>query len=137
MKTITFKELIELIEKNEQPEVIWTSIHKFEWDEITENYYSRDDKGLLVYHTLGELVVEQIQIPTESLLTDEEKAYLKAVIEPFKKGGVIIEKGFDELFIYSEEDGYLVNKIYTPNHLYKFKGLKPPKKYTLEDLDLE
>lgn len=65
MKTITFKELIELIEKNEQPEVIWTSIHKFEWDEITENYYSRDDKGLLVYHTLGELVVEQIQIPTE------------------------------------------------------------------------
>lgn len=134
MKTITFKELIELIEKNEQPEVIWTSIHKFEWDEITENYYSRDDKGLLVYHTLGELVVEQIQIPTKSLLTDEEKAYLKAVIEPVKENVFSIRRQSGTLYIHISVTATMTFNLKT--FIYKFSGLKEEKSYKLSDLDL-
>ena len=136
MKTITFKELIELIEKNEQPEVIWTSIHKFEWDEITENYFSRDDKGLLVYHTLGELVVEQIQIPTETLLTDEEKAYLKAVIEPFRGQVKYIIKRIKSVWIATEN--YESVSINTRDLPFKFDNLELYKQYfNLKDLDLE
>ncbi len=132
MKTITFKELIELIEKNEQPKSIKYFEEVYEW----KNYDYRDESGYQInrYYTLASLINATFQIPTEPLLTDEEKAYLKAVIEPFKDEMGYIIKTHSELKIMGEYDEYIVKFALLDSEYTK---LEQHEKYTLKDLDLE
>lgn len=73
------------------------------------------------------------------ILTDEEKAYLSAIIKPFRKDVAYIEK-----CIFSMETDYVLISMKTsktvnlPNFRRKsmYTGMKENRRYTLEDLGL-
>lgn len=77
----------------------------------------------------------------KSILTDKEKAYLKAVIEPVKDRVKYIRKRritYDFIYIGLDKmDGFDCMFLYefTPNS--EFKGMELGKEYTLKELDLE
>ena len=79
----------------------------------------------------------------EDILTDEEKAYLKAVIEPVKDNVTYIKKkalGNDVSYIYiGSKNPYACNYInlYDFSLNSQFEGMELDKKYTLEELGLE
>lgn len=73
------------------------------------------------------------------ILTDKEKAYLSAVIKPFRDRVKYIVK-----YIYSTENEFLTiclkndKDIMLPNFIRRtmYKGMKTDKEYTLEELGL-
>lgn len=133
MKTITFKELIELLEQGKAPNKIIYDKVVYEWGILSY----RDDNNISFNerYTLARLVGAEIQIPEESLLTDEEKAYLKAVIEPVKEDVFSIRRQSGTLYIHISVTATMTFNLKT--FIYKFSGLKDQKSYTLKDLDLE
>lgn len=133
MKTITFKELIELLEQGKAPNKIIYDKVVYEWGILSY----RDDNNISFNerYTLARLVGAEIQIPEEPLLTDEEKAYLKAVIEPVKEDVFSIRRQSGTLYIHISVTATMTFNLKT--FIYKFSGLKDQKSYTLKDLDLE
>lgn len=88
------------------------------------------------------LVVQagKITIIPRSLLTDEEREYLKAVIEPYKDKGIVIAKAFNAIMIYSKNELKQINIMWVRFECTKemqFKGLKELEEYALVDLGLE
>lgn len=133
MKTITFKELIELLEQGKAPNKIIYDKVVYEWGILSY----RDDNNISFNekYNLARLVGAEIQIPEQPLLTDEEKAYLKAVIEPVKENVFSIRRQSGTLYIHISVTATMTFNLKT--FIYKFSGLQDQKSYTLKDLDLE
>ena len=83
---------------------------------------------------------QEIEID-EPILTDEEKIYLRKVIEPYRSKFESIEKIGSEYFD-SDNDFIVVHlvedNISLPilNTSFKFNGMETDKEYTLEELEL-
>lgn len=139
MKTITFKELIELIELGKSPKIIYVAGIQSSWNGYKYTSYGGVDLEFKMQY--NDLFNTTIKIPTKPLLTDEEKAYLKAVIEPFKDYVDYIRVLGDSVEPYLEISvDYESDVLSSPNLSYydlEFSGLEKFKKYTLEELDLE
>ena len=72
-------------------------------------------------------------------LTDKEKAYLSAVIKPFREKVEYIQKCFDlgskaYIYIYVKKCGSMIFPTFRKGTMYK--GMETNKKYTLEELGL-
>jgi hypothetical protein len=94
-KTISFIELCELVKTGKQPEKIY--VHgsgEYKWE--IDGYYW-DGKEMLDSHTLNNLVKECKIRYEDSILTEKEKAYLSAVVAPFKDKQVHIHKSVCEV----------------------------------------
>lgn len=73
----------------------------------------------------------------KELLTDSEKGYLSAVIKPFKKKILTVEKAYfeeKEWLFFTMNRGDFTLPYFKTGTMYK--GMKPGKKYTLEELGL-
>lgn len=73
------------------------------------------------------------------ILTDKEKAYLSAVINPFREKVEYIQKCFDlgskaYIYIYVKKCGSMIFPTFRKGTMYK--GMEVNKKYTLEELGL-
>lgn len=73
------------------------------------------------------------------ILTDKEKAYLSAVIKPFREKVKYIQKCFDlgsegYIYIYVKKCGSMIFPTFRKETMYK--GMEVSKKYTLEELGL-
>ena len=73
------------------------------------------------------------------ILTDKEKAYLSAVIKPFREKVKYIQKCFDlgskaYIYIYVKKCGSMIFPTFRKGTMYK--GMEVNKKYTLEELGL-
>lgn len=122
-------------------------------------YQNRMVKSIDIYH--DDKRIEMIKFPTEiniihamnviggwleeeyvpDILTDEEKAYLSAVIKPFRKDVKYIVKfkrySDQKEYIYmtmKKDDDYCTLPIFEKETMYK--GMEVDKKYTLEELGL-
>lgn len=133
MKTITFKELIELIELGKSPKTIYVAGIQFSWNGYKYTSYGGVDLEFKMQY--NDLFNTTIKIPTKPLLTDEERAYLKAVIEPVKEDVFSIRRQSGTLYIHISVTATMTFNLKT--FIYKFSGLKDQKSYTLKDLDLE
>lgn len=74
-----------------------------------------------------------------SILDDVEKAYLSAVIKPFREKVEYIQKCFDlgskaYIYIYVKKCGSMIFPTFRKGTMYK--GMEVNKKYTLEELGL-
>ena len=73
------------------------------------------------------------------ILTEKEKAYLSAVINPFREKVKYIQKCFDlgskaYIYIYVKKCGSMIFPTFRKGTMYK--GMEVNKKYTLEELGL-
>ena len=83
---------------------------------------------------------QEIEIEDEPILTDEEKIYLRKVIEPYKDkvesiekfGSEYLDSDNDFVVIHLEEDSISIPIISDLN----FKGMELNKQYTLKELGL-
>ena len=84
---------------------------------------------------------QEIEIEDEPILTDEERRYLRKIIEPYRDKVESIEKIGSEYFD-SDNDFIVVHlvedNISLPilNTSFKFNGMETDKEYTLEELEL-
>ena len=84
---------------------------------------------------------QEIEIEDEPILTDEERRYLRKIIEPYRDKVESIEKIGSE-YLDSDNDFIVVHlvedSISLPilNTSFKFKGMEANKKYALEELGL-
>ena len=74
-----------------------------------------------------------------TILTDKEKAYLSAVIKPFREKVEYIKKCFDlgskaYIYIHVKKCGSMIFPTFRKETMYK--GMEVSKKYTLEELGL-
>ena len=106
-------------------------------DNLIDNDICGEDFSIVkIYedYTLKNLLWER----KETLLTDDEREWLSAVIKPFRDKVECIEvegKNFLYLeFTLNCEDAFYLP--YIQNLPFKFKGLEKDKKYTLEELGL-
>ena len=81
--------------------------------------------------------LEEEYVP--DILTDKEKAYLSAVIKPFREKVKYIQKCFDlgskaYIYIYVKKCGSMIFPTFCKGTMYK--GMEANKKYTLEELGL-
>ena len=87
-------------------------------------------------HAIGNWLEEEY-VP--DILTDKEKAYLSAVIKPFREEVKNIEKvnsynGIDQLIFFKVQDRWCSLPPFKKETLYKC--MEADKKYTLEELGL-
>ena len=73
------------------------------------------------------------------ILTDKEKTYLSAVINPFREKVKYIQKCFDleskaYIYIYVKKCGSMIFPTFRKGTMYK--GMEEGRKYTLEELGL-
>lgn len=101
--------------------------------------------------TMREMLLEKIGARSKSILTDDEKEYLRAVIEPFKFRVINIakqqyvdltgdeRKGWERIVIatYNDEiDGESeVILPYFPENT-RFRGMNPDEEYSLKELEI-
>lgn len=74
---------------------------------------------------------------SKDILSDKEREYLSAVINPFKKKILTVEKAYfkeDEWLYFTMNIGDFTLPYFKTGTMYK--GMKPGKKYTLEELGL-
>ena len=108
---------------------------KFKSDESTifSKEMTSDENGTSAYNAW----LEEEYVP--DILTDKEKAYLSAVIKPFRKDVECIVK-----YMFSEEKEFLAISLHNgeemilPNFIRRtmYKGMKLRKAYTLKELGL-
>lgn len=95
--------------------------------------------GVFACDAMREMIgwLEEEYVP--EILTDKEKAYLSAVIKPFRKRVEYIEKrcfvsGTEYILISLQNNKTLSFPTFKTGTMYK--GMKSRKEYTLEDLGL-
>jgi len=93
--------------------------------------------GFVSTHDTFTKWLEEEYVP--DILTDKEKAYLSAVINPFREKVEYIQKCFDlgskaYIYIYVKKCGSMIFPTFRKGTMYK--GMEVNKKYTLEELGL-
>lgn len=137
---ITYFELLEKVFESNQPKKVKVGSALYEWDGsdyilTTDSRRSLSDT-ITSWTTKGQTTAEFIEVVQE-VLTDEEKAYLSAVIKPFKEDVSYIVKfeyqGFEYIRIVLRYDS--INfPIFEKGKMYK--GMEKAKRYTLEEIGL-
>ena len=92
------------------------------------------------YININELIKLNIKELPKQILTDEEKAYLKAVIKPVKDKVVDMYRtqtlySHEHVFIHLKNSENMTTYPFEPNT--RFKGMKINQEYTLKELGLE
>ena len=93
--------------------------------------------GFVSTHDTFTKWLEEEYVP--DILTDKEKAYLSAVINPFREKVEYIQKCFDlgskaYIYIYVKKCGSMIFPTFRKGTMYK--GMELNKRYTLEELGL-
>ena len=137
---ITYRTLLTMVNANEQPKKIKVGTATYTWNGCdyilnTDSRRSLSDT-LTSWTTKAQTTADFIEVVQE-VLTDEEKAYLSAVIKPFKEDVSEIVKfeyqEFEYIRIVLRYDS--INfPIFAKGKMYK--GMEKAKKYTLEELGL-
>ena len=135
---MTYVELCRLIESGEQPDKITVDGNEYVWDGWD---YGRETCDLHADFSIEELVNKFDIIVKENPLTDKERKYLKAVINPFidrvhsitKK--VIGDREYILIDCSTEECGDEATLPYSAKGT-TYKHMEENKEYTLEELGL-
>lgn len=94
---------------------------------------------LLENNPLNGIVGKKIIIISQPILTDDEREFLKAIIDLFKnKKGIYVVKDKEKIYIrnYENDMNELLLCVYAPLYL-RFEKLSENYKYYLKDLGLE
>ena len=110
---------------------------------LGENYIEqklRNDKWLLSYeHMIGAIVCGRLKVVKSpgSILTDKEREYLAAVIEPYRDDVVCIMKSnvfeYPRVYIHLKHETFGLPWF---NKDEKYKGMELERNYSLEELGL-
>lgn len=149
MKTITYRELLNLIYDGETPERIIYENNGIEYQRTRNDYVSFDGEYLSNVISTDLLVLEMacddcITI-YDDILDNKEKEYLSNIIKPFRNKITTIErrknKEWERIVInYKDYDdtenmsSFMSLPMFEVGTMYK--GMKLNKRYTLEELGL-
>lgn len=143
-KKITFLELLQMMKEGKAPKKV--CFDRLEWvlNESIHDYY-HEVKSLSEYYgsvmSMGEFVEYKGIIYEETILTDKEKAYLTAVLKPFKEHKMVISKddatdGYNIVITAGDvEKEYHYFPVF-PYESEMYKGMEVDKKYTPSELGL-
>lgn len=144
-KEITFLELLQMVKDGTAPKKV---IHKSdEYKRNGSDYICRTENGC--WDLSSKTFIMSIQAMataktitySEEILTDEEKAYLSAVLKPFRKHKLAITKedatdGYNIIVMAGDgESQYYYFPIF-PYESEMYKGMEVDKKYTPSELGL-
>jgi len=145
-KIITFLELLQMMKNGKAPKKV--CFDRLDWvlrgNEGKQDYY-HDMKSLSTYcgaiMLIGELVGYENIFYEETILTEEEKAYLSAVLKPFKNHTLTITKedatdGYNIIVMAGDEESQYYYFPMFPYESGMYKGMEVDKKYTPSELGL-
>ena len=143
-KKITFLELLQMMKDGNAPKKVCFNSH--EWvlrgNESSQDYYYAEKtlsacSGEIMY--MGEFVGHECISYEEIILTDKEKAYLSAVLEPFKDMDMTISKNgeYDDVYYIGVDfhhDALVFPYFDSKQNMYV--GMDVDRKYTPSELGL-
>lgn len=150
MKYVTYYDLLGMVKDNTFPSKVKYKDVVYIWNEKLDDYvhmigdYPSEFLQLSFLNVMAELTDRNIEIE-ERVLTDEERKYLAAVVEPFKDSVLWIRKDVGQSGIW----GRLTIEVKSPNgpksHTCRlpminvkeeYKGMKPNYMYDLKELEI-
>ena len=102
-------------------------LNRLQGNKWEESFYSLNDIASFKIEIVGKC---------KEILTNKEKEYLKAVIEPYKDKDIVIAKACNAIMIYSKNE-FIMWVCFECTKEMQFKGLKELEEYAMIDLDLE
>lgn len=145
LKKISYRELLELVHKGEQPKSITLSETTYLWDGVAGRYVKESDRHHSLLRSLYEMFHSEAASANAQYIsymcdpiTEREKKYLSAVLAPFMDRIVSISKHVLEdntqyIDIQLNNDSFYLPSFENGEH---YKGMEESRAYTPKELGL-